>query len=185
MDKLCHLGILCIDPGFNTGCTVVSLDERRPKPVFIDVVRTEKCNRKVRLLQADDDQRRLTEIWNFLDDIAKRVDKVVAVFAESTSAGKSSRAVAAMGFNKGLIGCFSLYLGVPLFYASAQAVKKAATGHNSASKEEVQDAMIRRVPHLPWSGFNKGDLEHAADSCAIFLACWNIPELQAMLRIVR
>ena len=184
MKKLCKFGIFNIDPGWNCGLAVVSLDGPKPKVVYLDTLPTKPSGKKSGLLKADDDWRRGSEVWDWLQEAADQVEQVVAVFIESTQGGKGSRALYSMGYNKSLADNFARHLGAPAFHVSAQAVKKAATGKTNATKVQVQAAMIERVPHMDWSKFNKNTIEHAADACAIFLAGWKLPELQAFMRLV-
>lgn len=180
----CKYAVLCIDPGWKCGVALVSIDGGTPKYLYTGVIATDPANKKLRLLKADDDCRRGDEVWEGLQEVADKAERIVAVFIESATSGKGSRAVYSMGHNKSLANCFARHIGAPTFCVSAQAVKKAATGKNSASKQQVIDAMIKKAPHLDWDGIVKSKREHAADACAVFLAGWKLPELQAMMRMV-
>lgn len=183
MKKLCKYAVLCMDPGFNLGTALVSIDK---KPVVVDIdCYSTKPSKVKSVRKADDDYRRADEAWEHAMKISKQAEVIVAVFVETTSAGQGSRSVFSMGYNKQLCECVARCQGAPIFHLSAQAVKKAATGRVNASKQQVIDAMRERLAYLPWDSFNKGQLEHMADACAMFLAGWRLPELKAIMRMIK
>ena len=180
----CKYGVICIDSGFTAGAAIVSLDEAEPKIIYADSCRTKKSNKKMKILVAEDDHRRATEGWRWLESLNEHVEVVIAVFTEAISGGgKSARAVRVMGYGASQVSAFANHLKVPLIQASAQAIKKAATKRRAASKQQVWDAMISKHPHLGLERMTKRDLEHAADACAIWEACKDAPEVQMMMRL--
>ncbi len=182
--QLCKVGVICIDPGFEAGMAVVSLDEQPPKIVYVDALQMKKQAKKKKILVADDDFQRSAGIWRWWDDVYQHIGQLVAVCAETGAGGQSAAAVKVMSYSKAMAGAFALAKGVPFLTVSPQAVKKASTGRNNASKEQVWTAMMKKHPHLHWGRFPKYLLDEAADACAVWEACKNATEIQMAVKFM-
>jgi len=184
-EQICRLGVMCIDPGFEAGLAVVSLDGAEPKIVYVDALKMEKQAKKKKILVADDDFQRGAGIWRWWDAVYQQIGTLVAVCAETGAGGQSASAVKVMSYAKAQAGDFALAKGVPFLTSSPQACKKAATGRKNASKEQVWTAMMELHPHLHWSRFPKYLLDEAADACAVWEACKNATEIQMAVKFAK
>jgi Holliday junction resolvasome RuvABC endonuclease subunit len=165
--------------------------------VQIGVLRTKKSAKKQRVLSADDNIRRGRELalpirglfdcgsmmpvkgGQGISALFAANDKIRLVCAEKMSFPRSSSAAAKVAMAWGMIISNLELRGLPLVQATPQEVKARTVGKATASKEEVQAAMIRR--------FGKGLLrmlktvppsehEHAFDALASVVACLDSEE---------
>lgn len=176
--------VLSTDPGFAAmGLTLVKLD-RDPKHdeiLTLQVFRTQKSNKKQKVLAAEDNVRRgrelvrLTHPW-----ISKKYGSdLIAISAEAMSFPRSSSAAAKLAMAWGMIVTFAELHQLPILQASPKEIKKATTGKSSATKEDVEESLKIKY------GLKEGDKvlkefyrstpaslrEHAWDALGAFVAC--------------
>jgi len=199
--------VLGIDPGFaSLGFALLELGGPRdgsglvPDLVIkIGVIRTTKTDKKQKVLSADDNTRRCRELARalralFVIGAPARGAGVAALFeagdvvrlvcAEKMSFPRNASAAAKVAMTWGLImGHVDLH-DLPLLQASPQDVKKRVTGNASASKEDIERAMVKKFGrglYRMLKGVPPGQHEHAFDALASAVACLDSDEA----RIVR
>jgi Holliday junction resolvasome RuvABC endonuclease subunit len=136
--------ILGIDPGFaSLGWCRFALGKlpELDRVVQMGVIRTDKSNKKAKVLASHDNHRRIAEIFRQLFPLAQ---EVVMFTAESQSWPRNSASSAKVGMAWGVISSLAELLEVPLLQMSPQAMKKSICGNKSASKKEIADALIAR-----------------------------------------
>jgi len=185
--------VLGLDPGFaSLGYAVLALGQGgEPDLVLrLGVIRTKKTDVKQRVLSADDNIRRARELARSLDNLFQigvpdaiapneLEPRVRLVAAEKMSFPRNSMAAAKMAISWGIIVANLTRRGQALLQATPQEIKRRVTGKATASKEEVQSAMVRRygrglgrmVAKLP-----RGEHEHAFDALAAIVACLDSEE---------
>lgn len=163
------LSILGIDPGFaSLGYAVIVLDPK-PRVVRFGVFRTEKTAKKQNVLSVEDNVRRAMLIAGFLRDLATCAPRTVAIAAEAMSFPRSSSVAAKVALTWGAIAGLAEAAGIPILQASPQQVKAAVCGVKTATKEEVQAAVLSLYPEIARlrKGIVRGQWEHAHDSLAV------------------
>ncbi len=169
--------VLGIDPALNFGWCIAEITHDSFRPVSLGSVLTESKKKKLRILQADDDDRRIREIWKPVVFHAAHYN-VVAICAELPHGAKSARAATALGIAKGITTCISLHLDLALSITNPKALKKAVTGRANASKDDVRSSLETMFPAVCqlWPTDSKGRIlegqtEHAADALGAIVAC--------------
>lgn len=174
--------VLGIDPGFaSMGVAVVDVTEHGVGVITLDVIRTQKDDRKRRTLASDDNVRRAREIAGRLFEA-----HIGAICAEAMSFPRNSSAAAKMALSWGVICALAQVRDVPIVQASPQQIKQAVTGSKTASKLDVEAALLKRygnqieqlVAHLPDSQH-----EHAFDALAAVVACLDSDVLRMARRV--
>ena len=133
------------------------------------VMHTEKSAKKRQILEVDDGLRRARELAEFLRRLVAS-GRTVAICAESLSisVGWSNGVAAKMGIIWGVIASLSEATGIPVIQGSPQDVKKAVCRVKTATKEEVQEAVVRLYPEVVGMRSGpKGAWEHAHDAVAM------------------
>lgn len=194
--------VLGLDPGFaSLGWALLT---PAGQVINLGVVRTKKSNAKARTMATEDNVRRARELAKALHGLLDGVvpgqapsyqhvplgmhraplHRVVLVCAEAMSFPRSASVAAKMAMTWGaLIGMLEVR-GVALLQGSPQEVKRRCTGKPTASKDEVQRAMVRRYgPGLKrmLKGIPADQHEHAYDALASATACLETDEAR-MLR---
>lgn len=176
--------ILGVDPGFkNVGWGAIGRQGGRLVPVGFGVIRTEKSSAKREVRAADDNLRRAREIAHGLFLLMSAIrgggdlwtPKVFCV--ESMSFPRNASSAAKVAMTWGVLATISEMLKMPLIQASPQEVRRALLGFvgKKASKEEVRDAVLKKLPalveHPGWKELPSSLHEHVYDSFAVALAC--------------
>lgn len=165
--------VMGVDPGFaSLGWAIARLYEDREVIFDVGVIHTEKSDKKRAVRASDDNVMRAREIYEALHSVIQP-QALVAVTAEGMSFPRSASVAAKMAMSWGVLVSLCAQYKLPIIQSSPKEVKKALTGTGTASKEEVQVALIQRYP----GGFdafmrksNKGDLEHGFDAAATIVA---------------
>ncbi len=202
--------ILGIDPGFaSLGYAVLNLDATGPTVATLGVLRTAKTDKKHRVLAADDNVRRCRElalplaqlmlsgavgyvappagVAGFVERM-RTTSTLSLVCAEKMSFPRNASAAAKMAMSWGMIVAYLHHHGLPLIQASPQDVKRRVTGSSSASKEEVQKALIKRFGRgllRMLKGIPEGQHEHAFDALAAAVACLDSEEGRIVQTLAR
>ena len=166
-------GVLCIDAGFaNCGWVVI----QNNKITGGGVISTKKSDKKTKVRVADDDVRRCQETFQALYALyldPKYNIKYMMVELPS-SGGKSSRAVAGMARAQAVVACLTQVTNLPTEWITPRDLKIAVCNSASASKEDVQAAIMKWHPemkkYLPRATTKH---EHIADSVGAFVASEN------------
>lgn len=180
--------VLGLDPGMaSVGWAVMRLyRDGAIEFVKAGVLATAKSDKKLSVRSTDDNFRRAREISTFFHSIAGEYD-VRAVAAEAMSFPRSSSVAAKMAMCWGALSMLTVVRDpLPLLQATPQEIKVAVCGAKSASKEEVQAALIKQFPALEveLAALKKAHREHPADACGAVmsvLATAEIRTLRAML----
>lgn len=176
--------VIGCDPGLaRFGIAIVGLGTITEKVLAVDVYRTAPTPRKRGVLAADDNVRRVRELGQrLLGLIGER--RPVAFCAESMSAPRSASSAAKLAMSWGVLGTVAEVAGLPIVQASPQRIKSVVTGNASASKVDVQTALIQRFgePDL-FAGLRAGDVEHAADAVAAMVACLDFDVIRMARRL--
>lgn len=172
--------VLGLDPGFaNLGWALATWEDEKLRVLNLGAIHTKKANKKQHILECEDNfaraQELAQEIRRFFDNY-----RVVAVCAEAMSFPRQASVAAKMAMAWGVIADICHTTGTPMVQPTPQRVKKALCGRNSASKEEVQAAVIERFPwHRRVGGktlaeiieeLSEKDREHAVDAVATIAA---------------
>lgn len=147
----------------------------------MEVICTEKANKKAGVLATEDNMQRSREIAKrLLELVAGR--RVLYFSIESMSFPRNSSVAAKMALSYGALAMLATQLNVPIVQASPQKIKEMLCGHKKATKEEVEVAVIKRYGRKLNQMFDiacqpmqltkkqQFDLrEHAFDSVAAFV----------------
>ena len=173
--------LLGIDPGLaSMGVAVIETTAARPRIVALDVLRTAKSPRKAGVLQSEDTTERLRALAEALGAICA-AHRPSAFCMESFSPPRSASVAAKCGMAVGLVVGLAVELGVPVFQASPQTIRRRLGLPKGASKAEVWDAVENRIGGRPdgarwssaWNGKQPaaGQQEHAFDALAAAVVC--------------
>lgn len=136
--------VLGVDVGFAAcGWALLDVGATSERVVGMGVVRTKKATAKQHVLSCSDDMARAREIAAQLADVID-AHRASVVAIEAMSFVRSSSAMAKLGMAYGVIAALVGTRGLPLVQASPQAVKKSLCGAVTASKEEVEFAVLAR-----------------------------------------
>jgi crossover junction endodeoxyribonuclease RuvC len=174
--------VLGIDGGFaSMGLAAVHIRGDRETLTQAWVVRTELSSRKLGVRSGDDSCRRARELAAAVE-LAIQTHSPAAIAIESPSWPRSAGVAAKMGIAFGIVFALAEKHRLPLVMASPQEVKKALCGSKTATKDEIILAVESRFPDIVWPK-QKTLWEHAADACAVVVACLDSPALQMARRL--
>jgi Holliday junction resolvasome RuvABC endonuclease subunit len=175
-----------IDPGFaSVGLAVVELRASNDHVVAVKVLRTEKSSAKKNLLASDDNLRRAREISCELRKVLFSDDyQVVGICAESMSFPRNASAAAKVAMTWGILA--ALAQDTPIFQCSPQELKFRVVGSKTASKEDVQAALLQRF------GADVAKLldappsqhEHAYDALGAVVACGDADQIRMVRKMM-
>lgn len=158
--------ILLLDPSFTmTGYAVV--DPKALKPVGAGAIATKKSqNKRVRV--SEDDMERARFLARKLQAVITKYN-IKGVCVEVPTGSQSAMAAKALGIAKGTVAAVIESNNLPCEYRTPQECKKAVTGRNNASKEEIE-AGVRAFYKVKVAG-NKPEREAQYDALAVGIAC--------------
>lgn len=138
--------VLGIDYGLATcGLALVELHDDGDRLIDLDVVRTSKSAKKLKVMVAEDTARRAREVYAEIWAMANR-GEVVGIAVERFSSPRNSTAAGKMAVSYGLVIAITEFLRVPMISVSPQECKKALCGDRGASKAAVERAVVARFP---------------------------------------
>lgn len=184
--------VLGLDPGFsNFGWAALRLlPEGGERVLDAGCIRTERGKGKV--LVRDDDRRRAAEIARGLLAVARRFEPaVLSAEALSHVNPRESRMPIAttvkVGRAWGELDMLTELLETALVQVAPQTIKKVLCGSASASKADVQRALIRRYPELTTllSPIAASFREHPVDAVGAVVATLHTNELRLARRYGR
>ncbi len=164
--------VLGIDGGLAAlGWAAVRLEAGGEVLEGVGVIVTAPSARKRGVLAADDTVRRARELHRALSGVVGRYGPAVLAI-EAFSAPRHAGSAAKVAMSVGVVASIAEALGLPIVSASPQEVKRAATGRQDASKEDVARAVCERWRGAAelLAGVRAGLREHAADAAAVVLA---------------
>jgi Holliday junction resolvasome RuvABC endonuclease subunit len=187
--------VLGLDPGFaNMGVALVRLEPDALTLVRLANIQTEKAAAKRGTFASDDSLYRGKLIAGELRKLVRLhvngprpgepdapVGKLVAVCAESMSFPRNAGNSQKMGIAWGIIAALVQDWDVPVVQCSPQSLKKRLTDSKTASKEDIQAAMVKRFGDVAMTtglrGIPQGQYEHPCDALGAIVACEQSPEL--------
>jgi Holliday junction resolvasome RuvABC endonuclease subunit len=174
--------VLGVDPGFaSTGIALVRLLPDGEEAVLLDVLRTSKDDAKRRTLAADDNLRRTRELARAFARLVVE-HGVRAICAESMSHPRNASNSGKMSLCWGALAAVAEAHGLPLVQASPQAIKLAVAGAKTASKDDLEFALLQRFGNATEALFTgpDGQREHAFDALAALVACLDSDVVRAL-----
>jgi len=169
--------ILGLDPGFSSlGYAMTTWEDDRLRPLKIGVIHTKKANKKTHVLACEDNFERSRELAVALRRLISG-QRIIAVCAEAMSFPRQASVAAKVAMCWGVLADITVTESLALVQPTPQRVKKALCGKITASKEEVQDAVVaygwtpedRAALIAQIAALNKGDREHAVDALAVII----------------
>jgi Holliday junction resolvasome RuvABC endonuclease subunit len=116
---------------------------------------------------------------------------------EGCAGSRNAKAAAALARGQqAVLDAIDELLGAEPVWVTLQAVKKAATGRNNATKDEVEaamrarwdvdwDALLTAPPPYPERTRPRGEWENAFDAAAVTIAVWDAPAVAALRAMAR
>lgn len=161
------------------------ISSAREQVLRFGAILTKPSSKKKHIYTGDDNRRRTEEIATFLATaLTPKEGPVSIICAEEFVYHRGIKASAKVGLAWGSLITRALDRGIPLLEASPQQIKVATHGTNSATKAEVEDALVARYGTLLRShlvDLPKGQHEHAYDAIGAVVACLN----DNLIRIAR
>ena len=166
--------ILGFDPGFaHLGYAALEIRDGAYTVRGLGIVETKKSAKKRSFLASDDNLRRAREIAECLDKLVSQYNPS-AIACESMSFVRNASACQKIGIAWGVLAAVAELSGsIPILKASPQDVKLRVCGDRTASKLDVQNALISLFGDgvsILWSDIPSGKREHCADALAVILA---------------
>jgi len=162
--------ILALDIGFaHTGWVTF----KGGTPIDAGAIHTTKSDKKQKIRASDDHVRRCGEMFTSITDLVARYDIAGLLVELPHSGGKSSTAIAAMARAQAIAACVAEAMELPVEWLQPSAVKRATTGTLTATKEQVQAAVLKRWPSGVLADASKGtkkNWEHIADAAMTYVA---------------
>lgn len=163
------VNILGIDPALrNFGIAVGQYDtETKDFDVQKLVLISSESDHLKKVRKNSEDLERARQLVHGTEKIIKE-EKSIYAFVEIPHGSQSARAMASYGICIGILASLS----IPIIQVTATENKVAATGHKTASKEEMIKWAMKKFPNAPWLTRKfKGKVlpieknEHLADAC--------------------
>lgn len=152
----------------------------------MSLIKTEKSDKKLKVLESDDNTRRGREVAKAFRIALEEIPVPIAFCVEAQSFPRSSSAAAKTAISWGIVIAAAERLDVPIFQARPQEIKQKLCGAKSASKYAVQeslDSMFGAKLHALVEGLPKTKLEHPYDSVGAVVACADSDLLRMMRRM--
>ena len=173
--------LLLLDPAFrHFGWAVMTLGQEVETIVECGVIRTEKAQKKQKLLASDDNHRCTGEIVKGLMEVAAKYQPFL-ICAESQQGSKNAHAMQLQGMAWGALSAIVHMSKLPLLQAGPQTVKKFLTGRRDASKEDIEAVVCSRYANLKdlVAEIRPPSLhEHVYDAVAVGVACLGSETIQ-------
>lgn len=174
--------VIGVDPSLcNVGLAVMELRPVGERVLQTRVFRTEPSPKKRKLLVAEDNARRVSELVGGLDDAITQ-HRPVALVIESPAGSQHAKSASALGMAFALVVAVAKVRRLPLVQVTVNDVKLATCGRRDASKEEVIRAMEERYPGIVWPE-PRGVIEHAADAVGAVVAALDGDTLRLARRL--
>lgn len=135
-----------VDIGFaHSGIVIIDYDKVRA--VRVITTKPDKTKQAVRC--ADDDVRRCQEMYRGVRQMLFADYKIKAMVVELPSSGaKGARAIGCMARAQGLVSALAVERDLPTEWVPPSHVKLATCNSRNASKEEVEQAVLKLYPEL-------------------------------------
>ena len=148
--------VIGLDLGFSSlGYGVVALaplPKQDQRVEDIGVFHTSKSDAKQSLYATEDNLRRARDIASFLHTLIQKHqdqnNRVIATCVEAMSWPRNAGVTAKLGIGWGVFAAVSSFHALPVLQASPQQIKLATARSKSASKEDVQRAVLEALPFV-------------------------------------
>jgi crossover junction endodeoxyribonuclease RuvC len=179
--------IMAVDPAFRfTGWVLIELMENGERLQAVGLIKTEKSDKKRKILVCDDNHRRSSEIATALHTAMVGFNPHV-VCAESLVGSRNASSAVQQGMGWGVLSAVVTVNGIPILQNTPQGVKKSLCGSKAATKEEIEDAVVKRYPEartIVESAINPPSVrEHVYDAIAVAISCLGASEIQTLRRM--
>jgi crossover junction endodeoxyribonuclease RuvC len=164
------MNVLCLDPSLTcTGWGLVNVETNK----ILDCGAIETKPEKTGLKCESDDQRLYDLSWELCELIDK--NKVEMVVYESPVGSKSSRAMQALSFVKGIVVGIVVSRKLDSLPLRARNIKKSLTGNPAAEKEELLTIVQNSYPEFLQISkkFTKAQKFAASDAISVYIAYKN------------
>ncbi len=174
--------VLGIDSGLaSCGVALVRLRPAGEELLKVQVFTSKPSDRKLEVRAADDTGRRARELGAFLEQRIAEAHPV-AIALEAPSWPRNAGSAAKLGVAFGVVFGLAELHRLPIVMATPMDVKLSATGSKVATKDDVIQAVETRFPGILWPP-QTTLWEHAADACAVVLACLDSEALRMARRL--
>lgn len=174
--------ILGIDPGFaKCGIAIVELMPDAERVISLFVACTSKSDKKRKVRASEDNVRRAAELFGMINFPIG--GDTIAICAEAQSWPRNAGAIAKIGIAWGVVAGIAARHGLPVLQATPKELKRAVCGRGTASKKEVQAALVERYGELPLPP-QRGLHEHACDALAAVVACLDADVIKLARRML-
>ncbi len=139
--------------------------------------------------KSDDDIRRARELTtqlNYIINSHTSMNESIAVICiEDMSFMRNAAAAAKLKMSHGVVAALSVVYNIPVLGVAPQALKKAVTGNDKASKNDVIHSLLNQYPALKiaMTGIGKGDMEHCFDAAGAIHASEERAELKRIKKL--
>ncbi len=186
------LTVLGVDPGLaNQGVVVLSqateTSEINPRHVAVTVTKKMAGKRKRDLRVSADDQRRFKELFLGLEKVTPYNPHALCVEVYSPMPGRQGGSAWKTSATYGGVSYWALSRGMTVMPTLPQDIKRGIVGRLSASKKEVEVALMELIPNL---ASHLDDLkppslrEHAVDAAAhAYLGLKELWEMRRMMGV--
>ena len=165
--------VIGIDPAFRAlGWCCVEIDSHTERIESVGLVRTEKAKSQ-KVLVAEDNHECSRTLTNAVYG-AIQAYKPHVICAESLVGSRSAKACTMQGMAWGIVSAVTTIADVPVVQVSPQKVKKVLTGYQTATKQEVEEAVCSRYPRLREivNDINPpSQREHVFDAVGVVISC--------------
>jgi Holliday junction resolvasome RuvABC endonuclease subunit len=189
------INVMAMDPGFsNFGVAIIEVGPDYDKVIHVDVIRTQRSNKKLKVLASTDDDRRAREIAKELWDLNNAFQPSIFTCEERPNV-RSASASAKVAISWAIPVTIAAFYNLPLLQQSPQNIKLRATGIKTSTKREIMTAMEKIFPGQ-FEKFKKkyppqkdgqpaGVWEHGYDAVASYWASRDEQVLQIARSMVR
>lgn len=177
-----------VDPGLaHFGFSFVELLPDSLVPFRMSLIKTEKSDKKLKVLESDDNTRRGREVAKEFRLALEDIPVPIAFCVEAQSFPRNASAAAKTAISWGIVIAAAERLDIPIFQARPQEIKQKLCGGKASSKQAVQDsidAMFGAAKiHSLVEDLSKTKLEHPYDSVGAVVACADSDLLRMMRRM--
>ncbi len=165
---LANIGAVVVDPKA-MGCYTAAGSKAHLIAEFA-YFHTEKSDRKARWRYSDDRARRVQEVARFYRDIVKRHGIKRAAAELPIGGAPNSQAATDLALASTAFIAVMEVLEVAVEFYDPREVKKAATGRENGTKDQVMDAVSTLYPEIMDQFPTKEKREHVSDAVGVYLA---------------
>lgn len=181
--------VIGYDPSLrNWGCVtaLLNIEDMTLRVTSLRIIETSETKVSKKLVRQNAQDVNASRL--LVEGVRETVADAVIAFAEVPVGSQSSRAQTSYGVCCGVLGS----IDIPLISVTPTEVKKAATGHGAATKEEMIEWAVSKHPEAPWFTINRktgvellNKNEHVADALAAIYAGMQTAEFREAVKILK